>query len=164
MKKWEWPGDDANLSLHLYYTYSLYFVACQLSSDRRAASRIIGELFQGMPSNICIEKLAPILHRRDIVNDEDLGYLVGCPQPPPPNYDTEKRHYFMLTLLKAAAIPSANCIKNLYLSLLDSFELSPCSKTQRHLSVAHYLRRKGTCIINYIILDYTCIHASATSL
>ena len=102
---------------------------------------IIGELGSVIHSDVCIEKLAPHLQRRRILTHEECNFFVS--QQNGPNAQSNKIEKFTEALAKAADRPSTNCVKCLYLALLDSLDEQICRSNASHLRVANYLRKKG---------------------
>lgn len=102
---------------------------------------IIGRLGSVIRSDVCIEKLAFHLQRRNILTLEEYNFYVSPLDGP--NARSTKVEQFTKALVAAANRPRANCLKCLYLTLLDSIDEQICRDTECHLSVANYLRKEG---------------------
>ena len=92
-------------------------------------------------SEVSIEKLAPHLQHRRILTPEESNFYVS--QQNGPNARSDKVEKFTQALVKVANRPSANCVKCLYLALLDSLDEEICGSNECHLRVANYLRKQG---------------------
>lgn len=102
---------------------------------------IIGRIGGVIHSDVCIEKLASHLYNRSILTLEETNFYVS--QQNGPNARSNKVEKFTQALAKVADVPSANCVKCLYLALLDSVDEQICRSNESHLRVANYLRKQG---------------------
>lgn len=121
---------------------------------------IIGRLAGVMRSEVCIAKLAQFLHRRRILNTEEYKYFSS--KQSGPNAETEKLSSFQTTLAKVAEYPNAECIKHLYLALMDSFD-DNVRECDGHFGVANYLRKQSEfffCFLKTMLMAFILFYCS----
>ena len=116
----------------------------KLSTDQ--SLKVIGDLYDVIRSYVCIEKLAPFLERRRIIDSENCRYFVSQ-SALTPDFETQKLNALVTILKKVAKYPSGDCVKRLYLSLWDVYEHHDFAGAQHHRDVALYLRKRGKLVI-----------------
>ena len=114
----------------------------KLTTDQ--SLKIIGEMYDVMKSNICIDILARFLEQRHILNTEQSNFFI-FQAAYDPDHETRRFTQFVMVLKRIATIPTAGCVKSLYLSLLDSYERERqySTRTEGHMIIAGYLRELG---------------------
>ena len=114
---------------------------------------MIGDLYNVIRSYVCIEKLAPFLEQRKIIDPENCRYFVSQ-NAFTPDFETQKLNALVIILKKVAKYPSGECVKCLYLSLWDVYEHHDFAGAQQHRDVALYLRKRGK-YSNLVVKTYS---------
>ena len=105
-----------------------------------------------------IEKLAPFLRQRNILELEQYNYFVSQ-NVLDANHEIRKFNELVAILQRVGDIPGGECIRSLYLSLCDVYEQDDSASAQQHRTVALHLRKKGSyvAITSLLFFKITCI-------
>ena len=133
-------AEQAHFFLYSYNYYSIISLETKLSPEQ--SRKVIGELHNVMESCVRIEKLAPFLERRRILDLRQCGYFVSQ-NALDPDHETRKLNELVMKLQRAADFPEGECVRSLYLSLCDVSEQDDLASAQQHRHVASYLRKQG---------------------